>query len=80
MASLVVVDDRRPEAAVRDDPPVQTLGERVRVRLGVADDREVHVEARTVEQEVAHGAADEVRRPGQRREHRLELLEPVEPH
>ena len=48
------------ELLVRHDPPAQLLGEGARERDAVALDRDVEVEPRLAQQDVAHGAADEV--------------------
>jgi hypothetical protein len=64
VAAVPVVDDSCAEPPVRHDASVEPLAQRVGIRLGVADDDEVDVEPRPVEQEVANGPADEIRRPG----------------
>ena len=59
-AAAVVHDHGRAELVVRDGPAAERLGERAPEGDPVALDGDVHVEARLVHEQVAHGAADEV--------------------
>ena len=80
--AVAVEHDRGAELLVRAHAPAERVGKRLRERDGVALDRDVHVEALLAEQDVAHGAADEVdalerlRHGGDRVEDRLQPLEP----
>ena len=58
----------------------EPLGQRVCVRFRIPDDDQIDVESWLVQQEVADGTPDEVRRAGEGLQDRPELLEPLQAH